>query len=107
MGPIRRSGRWPAYDKPQKVVPVADALARAWDLRRKIIHRVQAVPVSTNLEKIWQATLEDCSEGSCMGPWFTEEEISRSWAAMTGSRPKGSKLYKRTRSGVAIARLPI
>ena len=76
VGPIQRSGRRPPYDKPQKALPVAEALQRAWDLRRKIVQRVQSVPISENLQKIWDATIEDCSEGSCKGPWFTEAEVS-------------------------------
>ena len=40
IGPIARPGRWPDYVKPQKAVPVEDALARAWAIRRKIIQGV-------------------------------------------------------------------
>ena len=76
VGPIARSNRWPDYTKPQAAVPVQHALDRAWDLRKKIVHRVSMVPISENLQKIWDATLEDCAEGSCMGPWFSEDEIS-------------------------------
>ena len=76
VGTIGRSCRWPPYDKPQKVPPVEHALARAWAIRKKIITRVAAVPVSENLVKIWEATLEDCREGSCRGPWMSEHEIS-------------------------------
>eukprot|EP00913_Durusdinium_trenchii_P008689 g8162.t1 len=63
VGAIRASGRWPPYAKPQVVLPVSDALARAWEIRKKIVQRVKAVQVSENLQKIWDATLEDCSEG--------------------------------------------
>ena len=76
VGPIARSGRWPDYTRPQPHVAVEDALARAWDLRMKIVQRVQSVPVSENLQKIWDSTIEDCSEGSCKGPWFSESEVS-------------------------------
>ena len=76
VGPIARSQRWPDYTKPQAAIPVQHALDRAWELRKKIVQRVAMVPVSENLQKIWDATLEDCAEGSCMGPWFSEEEIS-------------------------------
>ena len=40
VGEIARTGRWPAYDKPQKDIPVREALGRAWAIRRKIIQRV-------------------------------------------------------------------
>eukprot|EP00913_Durusdinium_trenchii_P022491 g21128.t1 len=42
VGPIARSGRWPDYTRPQPHVAVEDALARAWDLRMKIVQRVQS-----------------------------------------------------------------
>ena len=76
VGPIARSGRWPDYNKVQKVHAVEDALVRAWDLRQKIVARVKAVPVSDNLQKIWDATIEDCQEGSSVGPLASEEEVS-------------------------------
>ena len=56
VGEIARTGRWPAYDKPQKDIPVREALGRAWAIRRKIIQRV--------LQKIWEASLEDVHECS-------------------------------------------
>ena len=77
VGPIAPTGRWPPYDKPQKDIPVEDALHRAWDLRRKIINRVHAVQVTVNLTKIWEASLEDVSEGSCLGPFESECEVSK------------------------------
>lgn len=76
VGPISQAGRWPPYDKPQKVLSVQHALDRAWDLRSKIVQRVRAVPVTENLVKIWEATLEDVQEGSCLGPFATEQEIT-------------------------------
>ena len=72
-----RSRRWPDYVKPQKVCSVADALARAWDLRKKIVARVKAVPISENLQKIWEATIEDCQEGSSVGFLDSEGEVSK------------------------------
>ena len=46
VGQIAPTGRWPPYERPQKCVPVQDALDRAWEIRKKIIQRVEAVPVS-------------------------------------------------------------
>ena len=77
VGPIAPTGRWPPYEKTQKVVPVEEALKRAWDLRRKIVNRVHAVPVTQNLIKIWEASLEDANEGSCLGPFASESEVSK------------------------------
>ena len=76
VGPIAPSNRWPQYDKDQQALPVQCALDRAWELQSKMINRVQRVPCSENLDKIWEATLEDCSEGSCVGPWYSAKEVS-------------------------------
>ena len=76
VGPIEKSNRWPPFTKEQKCPPVQAALDRAWELRKKIISRVQSVPVSDNLIKIWQSTLEDCTEGSSVGPFETEQQVS-------------------------------
>eukprot|EP00435_Cladocopium_sp_Y103_P005118 s2086_g1.t1 len=77
VGEIARSGRWPPYEKPQKDVPISEALARAWVLRRKIINRVRGVPITDNLQKIWDATIEDVEEKSCLGPFVSEEEVTQ------------------------------
>lgn len=74
VGPISRSGRWPPYEKDQKVIPPEVALSRAWELRKKIISRVQSVQCSGNLGKIWEATLEDVQEGSTVGPFYDHAE---------------------------------
>ncbi|CAL1129875.1 unnamed protein product, partial [Cladocopium goreaui] len=76
VGPIAATGRWPPYSKPQKDLPVQAALDRAWALRRKIVSRVKGVPVSENLKKIWQASIEDVEEGSCLGPFSSEAQVS-------------------------------
>ena len=75
VGPIQCSGRWPPYEKPQKELPVQAALDRAWAIREKIVNRVRGVPVTDNLKKIWDATLEDVEEGSCLGPFKTQSEV--------------------------------
>ena len=77
VGEIARSGRWPPYNKPQKDIPVQDALDRAWVLRKKIIQRVQSVQISDNLQKIWDASIEDVEEKSCLGPFVSEEEVTK------------------------------
>ena len=76
VGPIAPSGRWPPYEKPQKVLSIDHALSRAWEIRAKITQRVRGVPVSDNLVKIWEATLEDVQEGSCLGPFASPEEVT-------------------------------
>eukprot|EP00435_Cladocopium_sp_Y103_P019288 s2614_g4.t1 len=76
VGPIAPTGRWPPYTKPQKAVPVDEAVQRAWALRKKIVARVRGVPVSGNLQKIWDASLEDANEGSCLGPFSSDAQVS-------------------------------
>ena len=76
VGPIERSQRWPPYQKEQSPVSLDTLMQRAWDLRRKIVARVQSVPVTDNLKKMWEATLEDVQEGSCLGPFFSEVAVS-------------------------------
>ena len=76
VGPIARSRRWPPFDKPQQTVSVQHACSRAWEIRSKIVSRVQGVPVSDNLKKIWDATLEDVQEGSTLGPFGSCQEVS-------------------------------
>ena len=72
VGPIQRSGRWPAYPKPQDPVQVSEAESRAWEFRKKIFRRcsavLSAVPVSDNLCSLWKSTMEDVAEGSTVGP---------------------------------------
>ena len=77
VGPIARSRRWPAYEKPQPQLPVQHAVDRAWGIRSKIIARVKGVPVSENLAKIWEATLEDVAEGSTLGPFSSTDEVTQ------------------------------
>eukprot|EP00434_Breviolum_minutum_P034149 symbB.v1.2.030215.t1/scaffold3380.1/size79486/1 len=49
---------------------------KAWNIRRKIVSRVQGVPISENLVKLWESTMEDVQEGSCVGPLGSEQEVS-------------------------------
>ena len=43
VGEIARSQRWPAYEKSQDVVSLETLHEKAWDIRRKIVSRVQGV----------------------------------------------------------------
>ncbi|CAE7374222.1 unnamed protein product, partial [Symbiodinium necroappetens] len=76
VGEIQRSGRWPPFAKSQQTVPVQEALNRAWEFRSKIFRRCNAVPVSDNLRSLWKATMEDVLEGSTVGPFGSEDEVS-------------------------------
>ncbi|CAL1156872.1 unnamed protein product [Cladocopium goreaui] len=73
VGPIQPSGRWPPFEKAQKVLAVQHALNGAWEIRA---NRVRGVPVTDNLLKIWEAILEDVAEGSCLGPFDSEEDVT-------------------------------
>ncbi|OLQ04162.1 hypothetical protein AK812_SmicGene12771 [Symbiodinium microadriaticum] len=75
VGPIQRSGRWPEYPKRQDPVKVCEAESRAWEFRRKIFRRCSAVPV--NLRSLWKSTMEDVAEGSTVGPFQSEEEVTQ------------------------------
>ena len=77
VGPIAPSHPWPDYPKEQKVVEIDTALARAWDLRSEIVKRVASIQISENLKKIWDATLEDVQEGSTLGPFTSEDQITQ------------------------------
>ncbi|CAE7645183.1 unnamed protein product [Symbiodinium necroappetens] len=77
VGPIQRSGRWPEYPKRQDPVKVSEAESRAWEFRRKIFRRCSAVPVSDNLRSLWKSTMEDVAEGSTVGPFQSEEEVTQ------------------------------
>ena len=76
VGEIQRSGRWPPFTKYQDPVSVQDALDRAWEFRSKIFRRCNSVPVSENLRSLWKATMEDVMEGSTVGPFGLEDEVS-------------------------------
>ena len=60
----------------QEALPIQEAVNKAWEIRKKIVARVQAVSVSENLVKIWEATEEDVREGSTLGPFFDHEKVS-------------------------------
>lgn len=77
VGPIARSKRWPDYTKKQDSLPIEEAVARAWEIREKIIKRVQRIPLTENSGKIWDSTVEDVQEGSCVGPLFEEAQVTK------------------------------
>ena len=77
VGPIARSKRWPDYTKKQDSLPIEEAVARAWEIRKKIIKRVQRIPLTENSGKIWDSTVEDVQEGSCVGPLFEEAQVTK------------------------------
>ena len=106
VGNILPSNRWPAFDKEQTIVSLQELHQRAWAIRHKIVQRVKGIPVSENLIKIWEATMEDVQEGSSLGPFGSEEEITRvldqeDWDYLR----RGLKWSRKTRSEDAIVQL--
>ena len=77
VGPIEKSGRWPALESPPSGVSLQELHDRAWVIRRKIVQRVSGVPVTDNLVKLWESTLEDVQDGSCLGPFYTGMEVDQ------------------------------
>ena len=91
VGPILRSGRWPPYEKKQSPVAVALMQSRAWEIRKKIMARVQAVPITEDFKKIWDVTVEDAQEGSCIGPVFDQKDVSN--LGRQASRPPTAQVH--------------
>ena len=77
VGRILPSHRWPAYEKSQKVIPVQEAMDRAWEIRKKVILRADSVPVSDDLRSLWASSMEDVAEGSAAEPFSSIEEVSQ------------------------------
>jgi hypothetical protein len=78
VGDIARSFRWPALLKKDEALPVALLLDRAWDIRAKIMRNASGVPLTAHSKEIWDSTIEDRDEGSCLGPFWSVEEVSKS-----------------------------
>ncbi|CAE7236610.1 unnamed protein product [Symbiodinium microadriaticum] len=55
--------------------PIAES--RAWEFRKKIFRRYSAVPVSDNLRSLWKSTMEDVAEGSTVGPFQNEDDMTQ------------------------------
>jgi hypothetical protein len=82
VGPISPSGRWPALlpnDVPSNDGWTESRLKeRAWEIRARVLKATKAHKASAQeLQKLWEATLEDCDEGSCLGPFHSEAEVDR------------------------------
>ena len=76
VGPIARSNRWPPMIAKKVPVPVDTLVARAWDIRAKIIKNVMGSKLSEGDQAIWDDTLLDVEGGSSVGPFFTEGEVT-------------------------------
>ena len=76
VGAVQRSGRWPDLPKERDCKEVSHLIDRAWEIREKIKRNILGVPLSGGAKSIWEATIEDRDEGSCMGPFWSDDEIS-------------------------------
>ena len=54
-----------------------ESVAKAWEIRKKIVSTANAVPGSDNLRAIWDATIDDVKEFSSVGPFVSEEEVTK------------------------------
>jgi hypothetical protein len=74
VGPVARSGVWPALDGPPEP-PLQEIHDRAWDVRAQIINRVKCRGPNEHSVKLWEATLADVEAGFALGPWRSIEEV--------------------------------
>ena len=76
MGQVAKSGRWLPMQPDPEVKPVNYLLERAWDIKAKITRNIKSTKLSDGLKKIWEQTIEDCEEGSSIGPFWSEAEVT-------------------------------
>lgn len=77
VGPVQQSRRWSSLMAVEELLPVDALSSRAWEFSKLVIKNVNRCEVTENTEKIWEATLEDVQEGSCVGPMFSVEEVDK------------------------------
>jgi hypothetical protein len=77
VGPVQQSRRWSSLKAVEEFLPVDALSSRAWEFSDLVIKNVNRCEVTENTEKIWEATLEDVQEGSCVGPMFSVEEVDQ------------------------------
>ena len=77
VGPVQQSRRWSSLTAVEEFLPVDALSSRAWEFSDLVIKNVNRCEVTENTEKIWEATLEDVQEGSCVGPMFSVEEVDQ------------------------------
>ena len=76
-GQFVKSGRW----LPMQLVPEAKSvkhlLVRAWEFKTKITLNLKGTKLSDGLKKIWVQTFEVREEGSSIGPFWSEAEVTQ------------------------------
>ena len=76
VGPVGKSDRWPPLEKAKAHKPLKYLTDRAWEVKKKINGHLRGTKVTPNSEKIWDSTIKDRDEGSCLGPFWSESEVS-------------------------------
>ena len=72
---ITRSYRWAPLRELQDTLPVQELCDRAWEFTEKVLRNIKRSDVTENTQKVWEATMEDVSEGVTLGPFFSKEEV--------------------------------
>ena len=57
--------------------PVKHLLDRAWEINAKITRNIKGTKLSDGFKKICEQTIEDCEEGSSIGPFWSEAEVTQ------------------------------
>ena len=77
VGQVAKSGRWPPMQLDPEAKPVKHLLDRAWEIKAKITRNIKGTKFSDGFRKIWEQTIEDCEEGSSIGPFWSEAEVTQ------------------------------
>ena len=77
VGPIQRSGRWGLLQAPDEPLSMGELRSRAWEFSQKVIKNVMRCEITEHTAKVWDATMEDVKEGSTLGPFFSEQDVSK------------------------------
>ena len=67
LGPINRSGRWPAISE-TAVTSIEDVESRAWEIRQSVIERAMNDQLAKGDQEIWDATMKDVTKGHTIAP---------------------------------------
>ena len=78
VGPTELSQRWPRLAAPSEEVDHVPALLnRAWEVQKAVREKVRSQRVEEGvLEQLWADLLRDVKEGTCIGPFMSQEEVS-------------------------------
>lgn len=76
VGHVRRSYRWALLQHDAADISLQDLQSRAWEFSAKVKANVAKTEVTQNTQKIWESTLEDVKEGSCLGPFYDTDQVS-------------------------------